>query len=186
LTDTITSIPALKMAEHSITEFSVKTTKAVEKVSDAYSQLGDIIGDNIGEMIAGNQTLMQTVIQTAKQIIIGRLAQAKANIVAGASETAAAAGPAAPIVLPVALGAMMAIINRVNIPALAKGGVAFGPSLAMVGDNPNARIDPEVIAPLSKLRDMMGGQQIEVFGRISGNDIYITNERTMTARERYS
>jgi hypothetical protein len=81
---------------------------------------------------------------------------------------------------------MMALINRIQIPALAKGGVAFGPSLAMVGDNPNARIDPEVIAPLSKLRDMMGGQQIEVFGRISGNDIYITNERTMTARERYS
>ena len=76
--------------------------------------------------------------------------------------------------------------QRLEVPALAQGGVAFGPSLALVGDNPNARIDPEVIAPLSKLRDMMGGQQIEVFGRISGNDIYITNERTMTARERYS
>jgi len=25
-----------------------------------------------------------------------------------------------------------------------------------------------------------------VFGRISGNDIYISNSRTMTARERYS
>lgn len=27
----------------------------------------------------------------------------------------------------------------------------------MVGDNPSARIDPEVIAPLSKLQSMMSG-----------------------------
>jgi hypothetical protein len=29
--------------------------------------------------------------------------------------------------------------------------------MAMVGDNPNAHIDPEVISPLSKLQGMMGG-----------------------------
>ncbi|PKM69182.1 MAG: hypothetical protein CVU95_00955 [Firmicutes bacterium HGW-Firmicutes-2] len=47
------------------------------------------------------------------------------------------------------------------IPALAKGGLASAPTLAMVGDNKNARIDPEVIAPLSKLESIMGsgGQQ---------------------------
>ena len=44
----------------------------------------------------------------------------------------------------------------VKIPKLAKGGIATGPSLAMVGDNPNASIDPEVIAPLSKLKSMLG------------------------------
>jgi hypothetical protein len=81
---------------------------------------------------------------------------------------------------------MMALVNRIQIPALAEGGLAFGPSMALIGDNPNARVDPEVIAPLSKLKDMMGGNQVEVFGRISGNDIYISNSRTMTARERYS
>lgn len=38
---------------------------------------------------------------------------------------------------------------------LAAGGLAFGPTLAMVGDNPGAASDPEVIAPLSKLAGMM-------------------------------
>lgn len=43
------------------------------------------------------------------------------------------------------------------IPKLAKGGLAFGPQLAMVGDNPNASVDPEVVAPLSKLQAMLSG-----------------------------
>lgn len=54
---------------------------------------------------------------------------------------------------------MTALINKnaeKSVPKLAKGGLAFGSTYAMVGDNPNARIDPEVIAPLSKLQQMMG------------------------------
>lgn len=44
------------------------------------------------------------------------------------------------------------------IPKLARGGLATAPTLAVVGDNKNARIDPEVIAPLSKLEDMIGNK----------------------------
>lgn len=47
--------------------------------------------------------------------------------------------------------------NIPKIPKLAKGGLAFGPTLAMVGDNKGAASNPEVIAPLSKLEDMMSG-----------------------------
>ena len=60
----------------------------------------------------------------------------------------------------VAAAVMTSLINKnasKNVPKLAKGGLAFGSTYAMVGDNPNARIDPEVIAPLSKLKQMMGG-----------------------------
>ena len=46
-------------------------------------------------------------------------------------------------------------INIPEIPALANGGLAFGPTLAMIGDNPNASIDPEVIMPISKLENML-------------------------------
>lgn len=45
--------------------------------------------------------------------------------------------------------------NIPEIPKLAKGGLAFGPTLAMIGDNPNASIDPEVIMPISKLENML-------------------------------
>ncbi|MNO44240.1 hypothetical protein D3C76_344770 [compost metagenome] len=42
-----------------------------------------------------------------------------------------------------------------TIPKLAKGGLAYGPTLAMVGDNKGAAADPEVISPLSTLQDML-------------------------------
>jgi hypothetical protein len=45
--------------------------------------------------------------------------------------------------------------NIPQIPKLAKGGIAYGPTLAMIGDNRNAGIDPEVISPLSKLESMI-------------------------------
>ena len=43
-----------------------------------------------------------------------------------------------------------------GVPHFAKGALAYGPTLAMVGDNPGANHDPEVIAPLSKLKGMIG------------------------------
>ena len=54
--------------------------------------------------------------------------------------------------------------NPPLIPKLAKGGLAYAPTLAMVGDNRNAETDPEVIAPLSKLKDIIGegGDMTEV------------------------
>ena len=64
-----------------------------------------------------------------------------------------------------AAAVMTALINKnaeKSVPKLAKGGLAYGPTYAMVGDNPNAGTDPEVIAPLSKLQAMLpagGGQQ---------------------------
>ena len=59
---------------------------------------------------------------------------------------------------------MTALINKnaqESVPALATGGLAYGKTLALVGDNPNAIADPEVIAPLSKLQAMLpsGGSQ---------------------------
>lgn len=46
-------------------------------------------------------------------------------------------------------------INLKKIPKLAKGGLAFGPTLAMVGDNKGASSNPEVIAPLDTLKGYM-------------------------------
>lgn len=42
-----------------------------------------------------------------------------------------------------------------RIPRLAKGGLVTAPTLAIVGDNKNAKNDPEVVSPLSKLQGMI-------------------------------
>lgn len=47
-----------------------------------------------------------------------------------------------------------------EIPKLAQGGLATAPTLAMVGDNRNAKADPEVISPLSKLQGLIDGGKL--------------------------
>ena len=78
------------------------------------------------------------------------------------------------------------LIMKIGAPALAEGGLATGPTMAMVGDNRNARVDPEVIAPLSKLKSMMGdmgvGGTLET--RISGNDLIILLNRSQKGLSR--
>ena len=46
-------------------------------------------------------------------------------------------------------------IHIPEIPHLATGGIVSAPTLAMVGDNPHASSDPEVVSPLSKLKNVM-------------------------------
>lgn len=78
------------------------------------------------------------------------------------------------------------LLNKVAAPALAQGGLATGPTMALVGDNRNARVDPEVIAPLSKLKSMMGdmgvGGSLET--RVSGNDLIILLNRSQKGLNR--
>ena len=50
-------------------------------------------------------------------------------------------------------------ISVPQIPKLAKGGLVTAPTLALVGDNKNAYSDPEVVAPLSKLKTMISDEQ---------------------------
>lgn len=65
---------------------------------------------------------------------------------------------------------------------LAQGGLAFGPTMAVVGDNKGARSNPEVIAPLDKLQSMMGSntQKVVVEGQLRGTDIFLSNQRAGT------
>ncbi len=51
--------------------------------------------------------------------------------------------------------AMIATVTAAGIPMLAEGGVATGPTLALVGEYAGASGNPEVIAPLDKLRGML-------------------------------
>lgn len=86
-----------------------------------------------------------------------------------------------------AAAVMTALINKSaqqNVPALANGGLAFGKTYALIGDNPNASVDPEVVAPLSKLQQMLpsGGAQnmnITLGGELvaKGRDlVYVLNK----------
>ena len=67
--------------------------------------------------------------------------------------------------------------------AFANGGIVSGPTMGLVGEYPGARQNPEVIAPLNKLKGMIGesrgGGNINVTGevRVDGQDLLIAIER---------
>ena len=71
-----------------------------------------------------------------------------------------------------------------GIPQMASGGIVSGPVIAQVGEYSGASHNPEVIAPLDKLQSMMGGQSVQVTGKISGRDILLTSERNAIDRNR--
>jgi hypothetical protein len=56
----------------------------------------------------------------------------------------------------------------------------------MVGDNKNARVDPEVIAPLSKLKGMLdgGGSPYILSTRVSGADLIVIMEKARNVNTR--
>jgi hypothetical protein len=63
----------------------------------------------------------------------------------------------------------------------AAGGIVSGPTAALVGEYSGARTNPEVIAPLSKLQNMMGGN---VTFTISGDSLVGTLNRANKTRAR--
>ena len=81
-------------------------------------------------------------------------------------------------------------IAKGKVLGLASGGLVTGPTMALVGEGAGTTAsNPEVVAPLDKLKGMInnnggGGGQIEVFGRISGNDIFISNQKSTNSRFR--
>tara|TARA_Y100000385_G_scaffold291032_1_gene366819 strand:+ start:10 stop:1785 length:1776 start_codon:yes stop_codon:yes gene_type:complete len=87
--------------------------------------------------------------------------------------------PKLPLAIAVgALGAaQIATIASTPIPAFADGGIVSGPTVGLMGEYAGANTNPEVIAPLNKLKDMIGGNTVQVQGMISGEDIYLSNDR---------
>ena len=74
--------------------------------------------------------------------------------------------------------------------AFANGGVISGPTLGLMGEYPGARSNPEVVAPLDKLKSMIGGGQtnVTVSGgfRLDGQDLILALERANRNNKRFA
>lgn len=69
---------------------------------------------------------------------------------------------------------------------MANGGIAFGQTPVMVGDYSGVRSNPEVIAPLNKLKAMIGGGSQNVTGEfvLRGQDLVVALQRAEKSRNR--
>ncbi len=147
----------------------------IDTVTESANTMANAIGSAFSSAASQAASFKEFLVNVTKDIVAQFVRQAAAAALAKGNIVGA---------LGLAVGG--GLFQRVGVPALAQGGLAYGPTMAMVGDNRNAAIDPEVVAPLSKLKDMMGGGVVEVVGRIKGDDIFLSNARSNSARNRYA
>ena len=163
------------------------------KTAEAWAKAGQMLGNAVGQsfdvLMSGAEDAGEQIKKIFKQMILGAISSAIANAIASAFSPASAdnavTGGVAGAVKAASFAAM--IPGMVPTFAMAAGGIVSGPTTALIGEYAGASSNPEVVAPLDKLRSMIsdiGGGPVVVTGRISGRDILISNERTALDRNR--
>lgn len=122
------------------------------------------------EVAAGGQKIASN-----SAVAASNLALATTNTLAAGSGAASAVS-SIPLVGPaLAVAAIAAVIGAIlAIPKFAKGGIAYGPTLGMFGEYAGAANNPEVVAPLDKLRSL-----IEPAGDMGGRVRFTIEGRTL-------
>lgn len=159
-------------------QFTKGLTTAGEDSKALQKNLGKIadVARNAGSAFSS----MGQAMESKELNIAGIIAGAIANILAGyasASAQSSQLGPWGWAAFALSgLAQTLAIISQIkNVTAFASGGIVSGPTMALVGEYAGASNNPEVIAPLDKLRKLLpdseGARRIEVTGRLRGSDI---------------
>jgi chromosome segregation ATPase len=175
-------------------EWAQKQAQALEKVNAAFATLQSeaavSFGQFIGDLVSGEQDAGKNFGKN----MLGAIASFMDSLGKALIATAVASeafqkliltNPIAAAAAGVALVAGAAIVRNSlkegpEVTAFAEGGIVSGPTLGLMGEYPNARSNPEVIAPLDKLQGMLntGSQSGFVASTtITGRDLAIVLER---------
>lgn len=162
-----------------------------QTLQSTFSQLNiDMVSafaENIGEMLAGGafdfsklgNILADGLSTIGKALIAFALTSGAAMELFKDPKTwpiALAAGIAA-----VAAGSFLkSKLNDNKATAFANGGIVSGPTMGLVGEYPGAQNNPEVIAPLDKLKSMIGGGGGGAFV-LRGQDLLLSVNRAQKA-----
>lgn len=141
-----------QMFSDSIKEMTVLSSEQITGLlSQSFASIGTAIasGDVLESFKSTLIMLMDMLQQFGTALIAAGVASEALKVVAWSGIGAIIAGGA----LVAATAAAKAALNRV--PAFADGGIVSGPTLALVGEYAGASSNPEVIAPLNKLKSMI-------------------------------
>jgi hypothetical protein len=182
---------AIEGSKDRVRDYTITWQETVNTINGILTNL-DInmltnFGEQIGNMLAGGKfdiSQMGTILADALSSI-GKALIAFAITNGAAMELfknpktwplALAAGIAA-----VAAGtALKAKISDNAATPFANGGIVSGPTMGLVGEYPGAQSNPEVIAPLDKLKDMIGGGGGGTFV-LRGQDLLLSVNRAQKA-----
>lgn len=136
-------------------------------LSQSFSAMGEAIASG-GDVLAAaggviQQTFADLLAALGKQFITMGAAKIAAGILASPFGGKLIADGAGLIALGAGLGLGGGIVGGAgkgkstgNVTAFANGGIISGPTLGLMGEYAGAKSDPEVVAPLSKLKNLLG------------------------------
>jgi hypothetical protein len=144
-------------------------------------------GEQLGQLMSGKEfdfTALATILADALSSI-GKALLAYAVTNGAAAELFKNPGtwPAAIVAGVAAIAAGSALKSKLNsqkATAFANGGIVSGPTMGLVGEYPGAQNNPEVIAPLDKLKSMIGGGGSGTFV-LRGQDLLLSVNRAQKA-----
>lgn len=166
--------------------FAQSLSSAVEQAVQMQEPLGSVVDIAAGAAGAVLGTLGNLAIQVGKTAIMTGAA------VEGIKEALKTLNPLVAIGAGIALlalaGAVKGRLARAadQPPKLARGGLTTGETIATIGDNPSGK---EAIIPFERMGEFLNmvspaAQQVVVTGRISGQDILLSNTRASQNRTR--
>lgn len=153
-------------------------TQSLSALGETMNSLSNIVGEGAAKWLSWGANVISAIAQAIPSIVA--LTNAKRNeATANAASMATGAGSAVssiPYVGPVlAIAAIASVLAAVaSLPKFATGGIAYGPTLGLFGEYAGAANNPEVVAPLDRLRSLIG---IDASGvgsvqfRIRGRDL---------------
>jgi tape measure domain-containing protein len=172
----------LKMNELGLASVNINSA-----ISSGIGVLANEFEKGIGSFNDFANAVVKGGLSIIKSLIQQGVAAAVSNTLKGPAGTLGPVGVAvAGAAGALASGLFTSLISKIGLPALAQGGLAYAPTMAMVGDNRNARVDPEVIAPLSKLKGMLdgGGSPYILTTRVAGSDLLVIMEKAKNINTR--
>jgi tape measure domain-containing protein len=179
-----TEIESLGLKMNELGNASININSAI---SSGIGVLANEFEKGIGSFNDFANAVVKGGLSIIKSLIQQGVAAAVSNTLKGPAGTLGPVGVAvAGAAGALASGLFTSLISKIGLPKLAQGGLAYAPTMAMVGDNKNARVDPEVIAPLSKLKGMLdgGGSPYILSTRVSGSDLIVIMEKARNVNTR--
>lgn len=128
-------------------------------IGSVMGSLGQAVGGAAGEWLNWGANVVQAVAAAIPQItaLLGLQTTQVAANTAVAGSGAAASTASIPVVGPIlAIAAVASVLAALaSLPKFANGGLAYGPTMGLFGEYSGAQNNPEVIAPLNKLRQLI-------------------------------
>lgn len=161
-----------------------KLQEQLEETREKFYGTADAIGDMGHAFSSMGRNLNMPALD-----VMGTIAQAVASMMLGYAQATTQAAKLGPIAWAAfaasGLAQVIGIVSQIkSVGKFANGAIAYGPTLGLFGEYSGAANNPEVVAPLDRLRSLIGepagmGGQVEF--HIQGKELYgILNKQNRT------